>query len=186
MSSQVPLFSLSTPSQYPVIAIVGTNGTTGVVTSVNGQAGDISLHVPWRFDISMFTTAAGKVGTWTTVVDTACVYNARLSSDGAQNNSLDYSVTLAVGTWTIELLHTTNSDSGIYTIQLDDGAGVFTTVGTIDAYTASITRNVLASVTGVVVTTFRKRTLRILVSTKNVSSSNYGAKLQQLTLRRTA
>lgn len=36
MSSQVPLFSLSTPSQYPVIGLVGSNGDTA----------DLSEYIP--------------------------------------------------------------------------------------------------------------------------------------------
>ncbi len=43
MPSQVPVYSLSTPSQYPVIAIIGEDGGTGVVTSVDGQTGAVDL-----------------------------------------------------------------------------------------------------------------------------------------------
>lgn len=43
MSSQVPVYQLSTPSQHPVIAIVGEDGGIGVVTSVDGATGDIDL-----------------------------------------------------------------------------------------------------------------------------------------------
>jgi hypothetical protein len=43
MSSQVPVYALTTPSQHPVIAIVGEDGGTGVVTSVNGEVGAVDL-----------------------------------------------------------------------------------------------------------------------------------------------
>lgn len=43
MSSQIPVYSLTTPSQHPVIAIVGANGSPGVVTSIDGETGAVDL-----------------------------------------------------------------------------------------------------------------------------------------------
>ena len=51
-------------------------------------------------------------------------------------------VVLNAGTWTLELLHVTGPDRGDYTVQLDDGAGSFTTIGGwISVYPAASARS---------------------------------------------
>jgi hypothetical protein len=143
-----------------------------------------------RIDIDMFVSPKASVGTWTTPVDTACLYNGRRSTTtgtAAQNDSLDFTVAPAPGTWTFEMLCLTGSNKAIVTVQIDDGAGSFTTLGTIDLYAASTVRNVVKQLTGLVfVSTVAPRTLRLLGATKNASSSDYVMDFQHAALRRTA
>jgi hypothetical protein len=140
----------------------------------------------WTIDLDGFNVVGAFVGTVTPNFDSLCFYGGYLQSGGTQNEQFDWPVMLAAGTWTIVLMCTQSSSGGIATLRLDDGAGNFSTVGTADLYNAGLARNVGFSFTGVSVAATGKKTLRVLMATKNASSSNYYLFLQHIALLRTA
>jgi hypothetical protein len=138
-------------------------------------------RLPWLIDINVFMTPINHVGWNTNTVNTNCIRNGIKSSNGSQNNEISFDVILAVGTWTIELMHMQQSLCGIYTALID---GI--SVGTIDGYTASIAYSVRSSVTGVTITSAGKHRLTLRMATKNASSTGYYGQIQHIQLRRTA
>lgn len=143
-------------------------------------------QLPWRVDIDPFMTPYNTaVAAWTTAVSSSDVYCAELDSDGTQNGLVDWLISPPPGTYTLEVMFTKNTSRGIMKFQLDDGAGTFATLGTIDAYNGSLTRNNKDSLTGLAITgSTRRRVLRVLMDTKNASASSYIGSIQHITLRR--
>lgn len=137
--------------------------------------------LPWLIDIDVFPTAIAQTNFDVISSPAAAIYNFQKASTGAQNAEINWDVVLAAGTWTVDLIHHTNSDTGIYTIQFD---GV--TKGTIDGYSAGDVVNVRTAVAGIAVAATAKVRLKLLIATKNASSSNFNARLQHVQLRRTA
>lgn len=141
----------------------------------------VDALLPWLVDIDVFPTSVSQTN-WNTIgIDAASVYNGYKLSTGAQNAEINWDVLLAAGTWTIELIYYAFSQKGIFTIQFD---GV--TKGTIDSYSASSQLNQRASITSIVVPTTAKIRLKLLMATKNASSSNYEGAVNHVQLRRTA
>lgn len=143
---------------------------------------DLDAMRPWLIDVDVFPTAIAQTN-WDTIALPAGspVFYGNKSSSGAQNAEINWDVVLAAGTWTIELIHHTFTDTGIYTVQL---GGV--TKGTIDGYSAGDVVNVRSSVTGIVVASSGKVRLKLLMATKNASASSYTGRIQHVQLRRTA
>lgn len=114
-------------------------------------------------------------------------FNARRQSTGAQNAELTYDVGLGAGTWTLDLFHFTGTTIGIYTITLD-GASLTSLGGsadTIDGYSISSTPT-LSPITGIVIGTGGVKTLRVVMATKNGSSSSYVGDVSRIVFNRTA
>lgn len=156
----------------------------------NGYATTEDSGVP-RIDIDMFVTPKASVGTWAVTVDTACLKNGRRSTTAgtaAQNDLLDYTINPSPGTWTFELLCLIGTNKAIVTVQIDDGAGNFTTVGTIDLYNAGGTvRNVVKTITGIpIASSASPMTLRLIGSTRNAAATDWVMDFQHASLRRTA
>lgn len=131
------------------------------------------------YDTGWFHPFAGgeiaKVGTWISPLDTTHIFSFSLyNSSSNLNDQIDVGrYSLAPGTWTFQMITSLNVDRGIATVQLDDGAGVFTTVGTIDGYAAS-TLDAYRAITGITIASFVPgRILRLLIGSKNASSSDY-------------
>lgn len=108
-------------------------------------------------------------------------------SSGAQNAEVVYRVpqSLAAGTWSLRLVHSTNTSNGIYTIATSPDGSTFTDLTTIDGYAGSAVAAVITDATGLTVpagTTY----LRLKMATKNGSSSNYFGAFSALTGVRTA
>lgn len=121
-------------------------------------------------------------GTWTKAYDPSQQLAFYLfSSTDAQNDEVTYKVLLGAGTYTIELLHVTNNNRGIYTISID---GV--SAGTIDGYSAGNTYNIYSAITGVTVSVSGLKTISVKMATKNASSSAYRAVFSALVFHRTA
>lgn len=140
---------------------------------------DADDALDWHIDLDVFEQATSNTNWDTVQARNPALLNGIKNSTGAQNASIDFTVILAAGTWTVELLYLGGSDSGIYSIRFD---GV--EKGTIDSYGDG--ENALASVTGIVVTTTARITLRLQMATKNASSASYYGYLQHVQLRRTA
>ncbi len=135
----------------------------------------------WLHDIAVFATAIAQTNFDTITADSAAVHAAEKTSSGAQNAEIGWDVVLVAGTWTVELIHLTANDNGIYSVQ-------FAAVekGTIDGYAAAAVRNVRSSVTGIAVATTAKTRVTLKMATKNASSSSYFGRINHVQLRRTA
>jgi hypothetical protein len=131
-------------------------------------------------DVDVLMTAVSHINWNQLNVDNLAIYNGYKLSTVAQNNEINYDISLSAGTWDIELLHVTGANQGIYTITLDDIA-----CGTIDGYSAGTAYNVRTSLTGVIVPDPRVYRLKLKMATKNASSANYQGLIQHIQLRRT-
>lgn len=158
----------------------GSNGQVLTTTAGASAWGD-PPGLPWLIDVGAFMTAISQVN-WNNVsVDTSAVYNGVNNSSGAQNDEINFDVVLAAGTWTFELMHTQNTNRGIYSVQLDGAEK-----GTIDGYSAALTRNVRSTVAGIAVAASGKVRLKLKMATKNASSTQYYGSIQHIQFRRTA
>lgn len=122
---------------------------------------------------------------WGTL-DTSTVlqFGARLTTDNtAQGNSVTFKITPRAGTWRFDLLHSRATNYGIATITID---GV--SIGTADFYNGSTVHGSESSITGITIANtpiFAPVSLVLTMSTKNASSSAYGAGINFICLRRT-
>lgn len=168
----------------------GWNGVTKAPTADAVYDKMETLPLPaWGIELDPKATPDASSGTWViNVSNTQPTCGGLRNNPAVQNDRADfYLPPIAAGTWTFELLYYQTSSGGIVTVQLDDGAGSFTTLGTLDLYAASTTFNVRGSITGVVIASkIDKPTIRFLMATKNASSSGYQASISHLRALRTA
>ena len=136
---------------------------------------------PWL--VYVLPVFAAKAHTnWNTITQSSLSQlGGYLSSSAAQNDQITWDIVLSPGTWTVWLHHFTNTDAGIYSIQLDS-----VEVGTIDGYANPAVENVLSSVTGISVATGGKIELKLRMATKNGASSAYRGVIRMIVLQRTA
>lgn len=153
--------------------------------AVAGGSFDPDQHMPWTIDVNAFGVPATQTNWNTITIGSAgglhLIHNAVRDSSAAQNDEIGWDVILAAGTWTIELIHRSWSDRGIYAVSL---AG--SSVGTIDGYTGSDTPNTRSTINGISVASTGKKRLLLKMATKNGSSSNYRGAIQHVRLLRTA
>lgn len=138
-------------------------------------------RMKWKKDINVFMSAIANTNWSTNTVQGNSLRNGYKGSTGAQNASISFDITLARGTWLVELLHNKGTDVGTYSVQIDS-----VEKGTIDGYNGSTTYNNRNSVTGISISTPGKHRLTLQMSTKNASSSSYYGRIQHIQLRRTA
>jgi len=166
-----------------VLARLGI-GTVGQLLRVNvgatAPAWGIALD-PWL--VYVLPVFAAKAHTnWNTITQSNLSHlGGYLSSSAAQNDQITWDIVLSPGTWTVWLHHFTNTDAGIYSIQLDS-----VEVGTIDGYANPAVENVLSSVTGISVATGGKIELKLRMATKHASSTAYRGVIRMIVLQRTA
>jgi hypothetical protein len=140
----------------------------------------LSTEAPSLIDVNPFMGRTLTTGaSWALTADSACVFGGRLDCDSTQGNAIGWDLSLRPGDWELTLLHTTNTNRGIYSVQID---GV--EVDTIDGYSASVVRNVVSTATFTTTTRGVKRLSLVM----NATSTGGGrvASVQRLTLRRTA
>jgi hypothetical protein len=119
-------------------------------------------------------------GTWAFGVETASYLGGYLFATSlASGDEITTPISIADGTYTIEILHGTSTNRGIMKIGVD--ATVF---GSIDQYSAGGVDNVISTITGVSISGGEK-TLRIYTNSKNGASSNYGILFQAIRFVRT-
>lgn len=111
------------------------------------------------------------------VVSTSAVHNFYAQTSN-QNDEANYPVALAPGQWTLGLICHPGPDQGIMAIQLN---GV--QVAVIDLYAAGASFN-QHNVVGLGPLALGQYTLRLLMSSKNAASSNYGSRWSALQMRR--
>jgi len=145
-----------------------------------GGGGGGTVVYPYIIDIDMLMPPTVQVGAWTSPGSPPHAESSGLNA----SRSLD--VVLGTGTWNLDQMGYHGPDAGICTWALDDGAGVFTTIGTIDQYSAAYADRSLGSIIGFVVASSIKRVLRVTALTKNPSASgSYAMRFYTVRLRRT-
>lgn len=98
----------------------------------------------------------------------------------AQNDYVEYDVALSAGTYTFDLFHEKAADYGIVTVAING-----TSVGTIDTYSASFAPTTIGSITAITVAASGRQTVRLTVSSKNASSTNFGIVFNGFAMTRT-
>lgn len=149
------------------------------IPAAAGLTADDALD--WHIDLDVFEQAVAHTNWDTITAATGALLNGTKDSSGAQNAELNFDAPLARGTWTVEVMYRANSDAGIITIQF---GGV--SKGTIDTYAGSSSYNNRASVSSIAVTTTGVVRVKLIMATKNASSSSYYGRIQHIQLRRTA
>ena len=146
-----------------------------------GQIVGFSGFVNKLVDLDVFMTASAHTN-WNSLVTSASfVYNAAKQSSGAQNDEINFEVTLSAGTWTYEQMHSTGNNRGVYTVTLGD-----ISAGTIDGYDAAANvYNVFGTLTGIQIPKTGVYRLKLKMASKNAASSNYFGVLNHIQLRRT-
>ena len=155
------------------------DGGTGASTAANARTNlDVQRRL-WRAEINASAWQATAVGAWVTAATGTFTYFSAVS-DGTQNASIDYTVDLSPGTWSLKFCGYQGPGLGIATIKLD-GA----TIGTIDLYVAAPAAYD-TTITGITVSTDGAQTLQVVMATKNASSSGYQGSASWFTMWRTA
>ena len=159
---------------------IGATGTEASMRPVDG---------PWQIDNSIIHRGVRKVGTWITTVYSAALGNGfRYNSTGALNNSIEFDVVLAPGTWELRWTVIYDTENGIVEVALDDGSGgwYLGNIATVDLYGSLSANQVWTSPTFTIYGTETiRRSLRFKVTGKNASSSGYFMKDQGWVLIRT-
>lgn len=142
---------------------------------------------PWNIVVPIFGAPLSHI-TWNTISTGTTFYNGiALQTSAAVNSELQFKVALGSGVWRLDPLYLANTNVGILTAYLDD-----VSVGTIDGYAASATKMPVnagdagSSVAGIVVSTPGIHTLKIKVTGKNASSTQYYWQLSGLSMTRTS
>jgi hypothetical protein len=155
------------------------DGGTGASTAANARTNlDVQRRL-WRAEINASAWQATAVGAWVTGATGMFTYFSAVS-DGTQNASIDYTVDLSPGTWSLKFFGYRGPGLGIATIKLDG-----TTIGTIDLYVA-VAAAYDSTITGITVSTDGAQTLQVVMATKNASSSGYQGNASWFTMWRTA
>jgi hypothetical protein len=148
-----------------------------------------------RVDIDVFATSPSHVNWDTLTADASGVYGFVKASTAAVNNEINWDIVLGQGTWTFELMSQKTTTYGIATVQLSVDGSAFTNVGsapyngsasTIDTYNASLIHNVRDRITGITIGTTGIYRLKLLMATKNASSTNFTGAIQHAAFWRTA
>lgn len=124
---------------------------------------------PRVVDVDPFLPPSAQTNWATNTIDTSCLYNGYCKSSGAQNALMRMDMPAGPGTYTFELIHTQNTDAGIYTLSID-GVDFATTI---DGYAASITRNTVSQLTSVPIPRSGLHQVALTMKAKNASSSDY-------------
>ena len=159
----------SQPMQYPGISVVNTDGT--VFETDIGAVGT-------QREINLTATPKSVVGSWTAQQGGSLFI--QYNSSGALNNAASFGFSIPVaGTFTVEVIAESGTDSAIATITIDNGASV----GTADLYGAGAPLR--RTINGVVLTS-GNHTFTLTALSKNASSSSYLMRLHRAILTRTA
>jgi len=93
-----------------------------------------------------------------------------------QNSTIDYELLLESGTWSFTITSPKNNNAAIIsTLMKLDGGAFGATVADFDLYNAGLTYDNISTVTGIVIATTGRYTIRLTNATKNASSSDFSA-----------
>ena len=141
----------------------------------------INVDSPKVISIDPFMAGAPDVNWDTIAVDVDCIHNGYKATDSAaQNNAISFPFNLCIGTWSLEIMYVQKTDGGIADVQVDGSS-----VGTVDMHAATLTHNTRTVLSGIRFKVPGKHTLKLLMSTKNSSSSAYGGYVQAIRFLRT-
>jgi hypothetical protein len=111
----------------------------------------------------------------------AAYHGGYRGTSGAAGATASWKVSLAPGTYVLDLIYVAWPDAGIMSWAVDGSA-----IGAVDGYDAVGAFNRTASLPGFVVTTAAVKTLTVTMATKNAASPEYRAYLVAMQLRRVA
>lgn len=168
--------------------------TTAFVTAAvaGGGGGSAAGEYDWSY---LLHGKAGdapvretRVGTYGYVEGNTLMGGGYLSNtSNAQHDSVAFKVWLGPGTYDLEAIVTLDPACAIGTWEIDDGAGTYTTIGTIDLYGVG-TFNVRKRIIGFVIVGggVVRRSLRCRMATRNVSATGWYTALHMVSVVRTA
>lgn len=175
-----------TPIAFPIAAsrLFGRKATGDVGAMTGAEAAVILADsmLPWHVDVNLLAPPDTHTN-WggNPVVNAGAFMAGYRQSSGAQNDEMTYEVILAAGTYDFTLMHYKSSNRAIYTISLEGQA-----LGTIDGY-AAVSAVGFDTLTGLVIPTGGKLTLRFLLATRNASNvTGYFGTVSWAHFRRTA
>lgn len=146
---------------------------------ISATAGDTTRHI--MIPTNQWDRASAGIS-WSADAGQSIGWGFLNASTGVVNDYIEWDVWMPAGTWTLLYYYLTGAGYGIATVSLDG-----TTLGaTIDGYTSSSVRNNVATRTGIVVGTAGVKVLKVLMASKNASSSAYRAGTSMFDFRRTA
>ncbi len=143
-------------------------------------------RLPGTIQVAPFFTPVAQTNWNAFAVVAAAAMGGAWQSDGTQNAEVNYDLQINAATWTISVMFTADPNGGIMAVALDDGHGVFTSVGTVNTYAAAPAANQIITITGVVVDSAIRRRLRLKLATKDAASGGYVGNLQLVSMIRTA
>jgi hypothetical protein len=146
-----------------------------VDTSVSGGYAIYQPHIQVFFSNTLATSS----GIWTVTPSSSAIFGGTILSSGAENEYVEWDISVVPGTYELTLLHTEANNRGIYTVDIDG-----TTVGTIDGYAASVT-GVFDRISSIAVASAGLVPIRFTMATRNGSSSNFYGSISGFTLTRT-
>lgn len=130
----------------------------------------------WWHEMTVITGAARAI-----VIDASQIMNHYAQQTAANGNEATHGVYLDAGTYSISMIGETTTSFGIVDWWLDDTTrhqivtGVSGGVG--DWYSAALTRNVLQTTTGIVVSSSGWHRIAAVTNGKNAASSSFGFRL---------
>jgi hypothetical protein len=157
-------------------------GTLGDQTDLNsalaGKTDDADL--PYSDVITGVVQPNAASGGVSQFYGAGYIYNA-LSQWNGLNVYTEWSVFVAAGTYTLRTAYLKNTNAAIWSISIDGGAALGTTI---DTYNASLAPNNITDITGIALTAGR-HVIRYTGTSKNASSSGYWQNLHGFSLTRT-
>lgn len=152
-------------------------------TNTDAPTQSFTCAGPSRFDIIPYGYWGQSAGTspGRTQTSTALSGGYLTQSDSA-SNELGWYVPLTAGTWALDLIYATGTNTAILTTSIDGS-----TVATVDTYNGGgLTLNNVSTTTGIAVARSKFALLKVATPTKNASSSAYIPRIQHIALRKTA
>ena len=151
-------------------------------TNTDAPTQSFTCTGPSRIDIIPFGFWGMSAGNTPTRTQNSLALNGGYITQAAsQSNEIGWYVPLTAGTWALDIIAPTTSNASILTVSVDGS-----TVGTADLYSASLTWNVVTTITGITVATSKMALLKFATPTKNASSSSYISFLSHVALGKTA
>ena len=143
-----------------------------------------SAILPYRVDVMAWSSADAVSGmTYTRGQNSSNLsggFAQQLdATDASDGDYMEWDVLVAAGTYRLDLVYMTAANYAVVDVLIDGSS-----IGTFDAYSASLTRNVVGSVTGISMTAGH-HTVRVAANGKNASSTDYFITPQSATLTRT-
>ena len=181
-SSGVKEFKLRVLSKNASSSAYGLPVQLVTFTSEDDPTTSFTCTGPSRIDIIPFGYWGMSAGSAPSRTQNSLSLNGGYITQAAsQSNEIGWYVPLTAGTWALDIIAPTTSNAGILTVSVDGS-----TVGTADLYSASLTWNVVTTITGITVATSKMALLKFATPTKNASSSSYISFLSHVALRKTA